>query len=81
MYLLGQPRSGEANLSTRAISSDIPSENNPMDGDRILIHFVAHRPFRRERHPPLPTPGVPQAKNHVWLAGLMAQSLREKGLD
>lgn len=36
VYLLDQPRSGKANLSTRAITPDTPWASNPMYGDKTL---------------------------------------------
>ncbi|UOO82902.1 alpha/beta fold hydrolase [Uruburuella testudinis] len=36
VYLLDQPRSGEANLSTQAVTPDTPWAANPMYGDKTL---------------------------------------------
>ena len=36
VYLVDQPRSGEANLSTEAVTPDTPWASNPMYGDKTL---------------------------------------------
>lgn len=36
VYLLDQPRSGESNLSTKAVTPDTPWASNPMYGDKTL---------------------------------------------
>ncbi|MBR6712401.1 MAG: alpha/beta fold hydrolase [Selenomonadaceae bacterium] len=36
VYLIDQPRSGEANLSTEAVTPDTPWASNPMYGDKTL---------------------------------------------
>lgn len=36
VYLVDQPRSGEANLSTEAVTPDTPWATNPMYGDKTL---------------------------------------------
>ena len=46
VYLVDQPRSGEANLSTKPVTPDTPWVSNPMFGDRTLFMLsrVGHYP-------------------------------------
>lgn len=50
-YLLDQPRSGESNLSTEAITPETPWVSNPMYGDRTLYILSRIGHFDAKGHP------------------------------
>lgn len=74
VYLLDQPRSGESNLTTQAITPDTPWVSNPMYGDKTL-YVLSRIGHFNEKGEPVPNEQFPagesnyQAFQQSWTAG------------
>lgn len=61
VYLVDQPRTGESNLSTEAVTPDTPWASNPMYGDRTALCYnysqkKCQQPHVRGQDPVYPLP-------------------------
>ena len=74
VYLIDQPRTGEANLSTEAVTSDTPWASNPMYGDKTL-YILSRVGHYDENGNPVPNSQFPageknyQAFQQSWTIG------------
>ena len=74
VYLVDQPRSGEANLSTEAVTPDTPWASNPMYGDKTL-YVLSRIGHYDESGNPIPNAQFPkgeknyQAFQQSWTIG------------
>ena len=74
VYLVDQPRSGEANLSTEAVTPDTPWASNPMYGDKTL-YILSRIGHYDEKGEPVPNKQFPageksyQAFQQSWNVG------------
>lgn len=74
VYLVDQPRSGEANLSTEAVTPDTPWASNPMYGDKTL-YVLSRIGHYDENGNPVPNAQFPagetnyQAFQQSWTIG------------
>ncbi|WP_296771687.1 alpha/beta fold hydrolase [Selenomonas sp.] len=74
VYLVDQPRSGEANLSTEAVTPDTPWVSNPMYGDKTL-YVLSRIGHYDEKGNPVPNEQFPvgeknyQAFQQSWTIG------------
>lgn len=74
VYLVDQPRSGEANLSTEAVTPDTPWASNPMYGDKTLYVLSRIGHYDKEGNP-VPNAQFPageknyQAFQQSWTIG------------
>ncbi len=74
VYLIDQPRSGEANLSTEAVTPDTPWASNPMYGDKTL-YILSRIGHYDEAGNPVPNAQFPkgeknyQAFQQSWTIG------------
>lgn len=74
VYLVDQPRSGEANLSTEAVTPDTPWASNPMYGDKTL-YVLSRIGHYDEAGNPVPNAQFPkgeknyQAFQQSWTIG------------
>ncbi len=60
VYLIDQPRSGEANLSTKPVTPETPWASNPMYGDRTL--YILSRMGHFEGDTPVPNAQFPEGE-------------------
>ena len=63
VYLVDQPRSGEANLSTEAVTPDTPWASNPMYGDKTL-YILSRVGHYDEKGEPVPNAQFPQGEDN-----------------
>ena len=63
VYLVDQPRSGEANLSTEAVTPDTPWAGNPMYGDKTL-YILSRVGHYDEKGEPVPNAQFPQGEDN-----------------
>ena len=74
VYLVDQPRSGEANLSTEAVTPDTPWASNPMYGDKTL-YILSRVGHYDDKGNPVPNAQFPkgdanyQAFQQSWTIG------------
>jgi len=63
VYLVDQPRSGEANLSTEAVTPDTPWASNPMYGDKTL-YVLSRIGHYDEKGNPVPNAQFPEGEEN-----------------
>lgn len=63
VYLVDQPRSGESNLSTEAVTPDTPWASNPMYGDKTL-YVLSRIGHYDEKGNPVPNAQFPEGEEN-----------------